>query len=383
MQHPFHIRIRHWLFDDALPFWAENGLDKNHGGYVEYFETGSLKPFTGERRVRTIARQIYVFSHASLLGVPNVIDCAKHGFSFLIEHGWQSPQSGWARTLNQDGSVKDATPDLYEQAFILFALAWFYRATKAPEALEAAEKTFRLIEDRFRAPNEGFWHELPAKGHRQQNPHMHLLEAVLAWQAAAPSDRYASLGKELVALCQKRFFNSNTGTLTEFFAQDWSRAEGEAGRLTEPGHHFEWAWILTQAKTLLGCTTDNEVRKLIAFAEKFGVDPKSGAVYQQVRDDGAPIDTGSRTWPNTERLKAAVALYDLDGVDPRPALEQTCTLLLDRYLAHEPKGTWTDKFDATGASISKTIPASTFYHLFLAFAETIRVMETLEHNHDA
>lgn len=383
MTHPLHNRIRNWLFEDALPFWAKNGLDKKHGGYVEYFETASLKPFTEERRMRTIARQVYVFSHASLLGFADGVDCAKHGVSFLFTHGWQNDQIGWARTLNQDGSVRDGTPDLYDQAFILFALAWFYRATKAPEALDAAEKTFNLIEGSFRAPNEGFWHELPPKGHRQQNPHMHLLEAVLAWQTAAPNKRNETLGKELVALCQKRFFDEKNSTLAEFFDRDWARAEGDAGRIIEPGHHFEWAWILTQAQSLLGCKTDNEVRKLIAFAEKFGVDQKSAAVYQQVRDDGTPLDRNSRTWPNTERIKAAAALYDLDGTDPRPVLEQSCALLLDRYLSCEPKGAWIDKFDSTGSPTSPTIPASTFYHLLLAFVEAMRVMELIEANDSA
>lgn len=50
-------------------------------------------------------------------------------------------------------------------------------------------------------------------------------------------------------------------------------------------------------------------------------------------------------------------------------------LLMDRYLAHTPRGAWIDAFDAEGNSIVKTIPASTLYHVFLAFAEVLRVSD--------
>jgi N-acylglucosamine 2-epimerase/mannose-6-phosphate isomerase len=49
------------------------------------------------------------------------------------------------------------------------------------------------------------------------------------------------------------------------------------------------------------------------------------------------------------------------------------SLLLERYLAHTPHGTWVDAFDAGGAPTAEFIPASTLYHVFLAFAELLRV----------
>jgi len=72
-------------------------------------------------------------------------------------------------------------------------------------------------------------------------------------------------------------------------------------------------------------------------------------------------------------LKAAIALYELDGTDPGPVIRSSGSLLLERYLAHRPQGTWIDAFDAGGRPIVKTIPASTLYHVFLAFAEVLRV----------
>ena len=56
----------------------------------------------------------------------------------------------------------------------------------------------------------------------------------------------------LVDLFRTKFFDTVSGTLAEYFNDDWSRAPGEDGRMTEPGHQMEWAWILNSARKLLG-----------------------------------------------------------------------------------------------------------------------------------
>ena len=113
------------------------------------------------------------------------------------------------------------------------------------------------------------------------------------------------------------------------------------------------------------------------FAERHGVNPSSSAVYNSITDKGAPVDSGSRTWPNTERIKAAIARFEVDGDDPRPVINESAGLLLDCYLDIEPRGIWIDHFDRDGTSLVTTAPTSTLYHVFLAFAEILRVKDKL------
>jgi mannose/cellobiose epimerase-like protein (N-acyl-D-glucosamine 2-epimerase family) len=40
-----------------------------------------------------------------------------------------------------------------------------------------------------------------------------------------------------------------------------------------------------------------------------------------------------------------------------------------RYLQGCLPGTWTDQLDETGASMSRLIPTSSLYHVFMAYAE--------------
>jgi N-acylglucosamine 2-epimerase/mannose-6-phosphate isomerase len=41
-------------------------------------------------------------------------------------------------------------------------------------------------------------------------------------------------------------------------------------------------------------------------------------------------------------------------------------------------GGWLDAFDQAGKATAKAMPTSTFYHLFLAFAEVLRVADRLK-----
>jgi mannose/cellobiose epimerase-like protein (N-acyl-D-glucosamine 2-epimerase family) len=148
---------------------------------------------------------------------------------------------------------------------------------------------------------------------------------------------------------------------------------GVRGRIIEPGHQFEWAWILRHATRLTGVDFGDTARGLFTFAETNGVDPATGLTFDAVLDDGSPHDGRHRSWPQTEALKAHLAEIEFGGrpLDRRPA--QITANLLDRYLDRPLPGTWCDHLDDRGEMVADKVPASTFYHVFLAFSELLRL----------
>src|SRR5262245_53516224 len=140
---------------------------------------------------------------------------------------------------------------------------------------------------------------------------MHLLEACLVAFEATSDRRFLNRAAEIVQLFRLRFFDGRT--LAEFFTDDWRRAPGDAGRLIEPGHQFEWAWILATYQRLSGVDLRVEATALVEFAERHGVDQKTQLTCNQVRDDGYPIDRSSRTWPKTGRLNGNLPLFESAG----------------------------------------------------------------------
>lgn len=367
-------RIRSWVFDHAIPFWAANGLDSANGGFIEQLTVDGRDAGTAFKRTRVAARQIYAFSHASLLGWKDQNETVSSGIAFLINHAWQGTGGGFARSVSRKGEILDSTPDLYDHAFVLFAFAWRHRVNRDNLSREWMHRTLDFIETHLRHPSgNGFWHELPPVSWRLQNPHMHLTEACLAAYESTGEARFADAAQRLIALFKNRLFDRATGTLHEYFDDAWWPAVGAAGRHVEPGHMLEWAWILNQARKLIGASTAGDIHALIDFAELHGVDPVSGATFNAIRDDGLPLDRGSRIWPNTERIKAAVALYEIAGVDPWPVIAQSTQLLLTRYLGRTHPGTWIDAVDASGRDATSVVPASSLYHLMMAFTEVLRI----------
>jgi mannose/cellobiose epimerase-like protein (N-acyl-D-glucosamine 2-epimerase family) len=372
-------RVRAWVFDTALPFWAERGIDRNDGGYVEYLDMQGNPVDPGYKRIRVIGRQLYVFSHAAIMGWEPGLELARHGFTFLTQNAWLKDGTGWARRVSKSGQIIDATPDLYDDAFALFSLGWYYRASGDPAALDWAFKTVEAIQATLRHESGiGFLHEKPASGPRQQNPHMHLLEAALACQEAFPDHRFEALGKEITALFDTHLFDHNKARLPEYFDEQMRPLQSDIGRITEPGHQLEWAWILANANRLLGVDTQHLVSALIGSAEKDGVDSVSYVTYNQVRDDGLALDKGSRTWPNTERIKGHIAAFEMFGTDPGPAIIQSTNVLFQHCLDRPIAGTWIDAFTQDGTPTWDKIPTSSLYHVFLAFAEILRVSDKLE-----
>ena len=295
------------MFESALPLWGDAGLDRKRGGFLEELGLDGRPTAAPFKRTRVTARQIYAFSHASLLGWGPGDALAAAGYAYLVEKAWQGPDCGWARRLTPDGAVLDATPDLYDHAFVLFALAWRYRASGDRDALRRAHDTLDFIERHLRRPGaDGFLHALPPHGPRLQNPHMHLVEACLSAFEATGDQRFLDRATDVVRLFRERFFDGRT--LAEYFTDDWQRVAGDQGRIVEPGHQFEWAWILANYSRLAEVALVDEISALVAFSERYGVDPATGATFNQVRDDGAPLDRGSRTWPNTERIKGHLAI---------------------------------------------------------------------------
>lgn len=367
-------RVRAWLFDEALPFWSTVGVDGDRG-FVERLDLDGTPAAVGFKRMRVQARQIYVFSHAATLGFEGGLAAARNGFDFITAHG-RLPGGGWARTLGREGGVLDPAMDLYDLAFVIFALGWFWKASGDGAAARLAEDAVAAVNREMAVEGGGYLSELPDPGVRLQNPHMHLLEALAASPLSLDGAwRGSMLG--LTRLFRERLYDPATGTLAETFDEDWRRAVGPAGVPIECGHHFEWCWLLRRADRRTGEDHGAEREQLFAFAEAHGVRP-DGMVVDEVSETGGPIGGDTRLWAQAERLKALLDRAEFDGVIDRAGIAACASNLLDRFIAPAPRACWIDHLTADGRPRVDKIPASSLYHLFLAFAELLRLQPMLE-----
>jgi mannose/cellobiose epimerase-like protein (N-acyl-D-glucosamine 2-epimerase family) len=377
--------LRPWLIDHLCPLWAKRITDPA-GGFFESLGADGRAVRDARRTTLVQARLTYVFSHAYLMsGDDAFLQAAKHGLTFLTR-ACRAPDGGWFRAVTVDGNVLDNSRDAYDHAFALFALAWYHRATGDVAAVQLADGTWSFMQQRLIDQRHGGFLEeyAPArpgrKLPRRQNPHMHLLEAALAMHVATAEKNWLRRAGALVYLFKTRFVDPDTGALIEFFGEDWSVAPSAEGALREPGHQFEWVWLLYEFRRH---ARDDSVipyaDRLFAFGSAFGIERSemlSGAVFDGVDAQGALIAPTKLLWPQTEYIKACVARAEWLGDDAaRRAITSHLALIATAYL--RPDGaTWHNQLARDGTPIATAVPARLLYHLFMAVAEAERVLTT-------
>jgi mannose/cellobiose epimerase-like protein (N-acyl-D-glucosamine 2-epimerase family) len=356
-----------WLADHAWPLWLAHGVDWKRRAFHEHLDGATLQCGASFRRLRVAARQTYVFSRAAGYGVPQAAEAVVLGLDFLRGPA-RLADGGFAWRFDLDNRPIDETRDLYDHAFVLLAFAAAAGVVGRDAVRADARALADLIAAQFAHPRGGYCESVPASGQRRQNPHMHLFESLLAATEAFGDERFFACASCLAGIFATRFFQDLEGALPEYF-DDGLAPVRKAGRfVTEPGHHYEWIWLIHWYKALAaaigapaGPDLSGAAASLFAFAEQHGVSAANGLVVNGVWSDGTVADAGFRLWPQTERLKAVARLRP-DGL---PAALKALT----RHLAGTRPGLWVERMDAAGQALAEPAPATSLYHLTAAFTD--------------
>lgn len=368
---------RRWFHDTALPFWRGRAFDAELGLFHERLHLDGRADRGCPLRVRTQARQIYVYAHAHLMGLDvEGLAVARRALLELRRRAWRvDGRPGWVHALGPDGSVDDPTRDLYDHAFVLMMLAYYLRASGEPFARVWIDETLAVVDELLAAPHGGFAENDAAVGaERRQNPHMHLFEAMQALHVATGEARFLARAGEMFELFRTRFFDDQAGVLREFFAPDWTLLANGRSDHVEPGHMVEWVWLLRRYGSLAARPVDGFCARLLASGTRLGEQPGSeGFLINETDLEGRPRSDVRRLWTVTEYLKALTVEARARG---DATLAERAAALSERtfatHLTGVPLGTWCDQFTITGTRSVTHIPASSFYHLFAMLAELER-----------
>ncbi len=352
--------LRTWLGNHALPLWWELGADHARGGFHEAIDLEG-RPVAHPHRARSIARQAFSYCEAGQLGWEGPWDeAANHALLYLRNHFVRS--DGTINSIvDLDRRCRDARFELYNQAFALLAYASAHAAFgEGAGWRQMAVQLRTTLEEKYAHPVAGF---IEDPSGLQANPHMHLLEAALAWIALDPDPGWRRMADSLVALCVEKMIEKKTGALREFFAADWTPAPGIAGSICEPGHHYEWAFLLYRWADYTHSPRPDAASRLIVFADAHGIDPGRAVAINAVLIDGSVHDPVARLWAQAERIRA----YRIDGRDDAQIAGAVAALL--RFLDLKKPGLWFDRLDASGKFVEEPARATSLYHIMGAVSE--------------
>jgi mannose-6-phosphate isomerase len=283
---------------------------------------------------------------------------------------------GWIHSVASDGSVASGVRDTYAHAFVLLGLAWYHRLTGDSQVLKIVDETLAFLDEALALPQGGYLDALPRPDLiRRQNPHMHLFEGFIALFQATGNTEYLARGTKIFEVFSNCFFRPDRGWLCEYLTEDLVPLPDQRGKISEPGHHYEWIWLLRQFERASGHSVGSYCTALYDHANRFGWD-KEGFIVDEVESTGVVLKRSRRTWPHTEALKANI----VEGEASRPGCDRKaaeCVLrLMDTYMGRPISGGWIDHIDESGRSLVTMMPASTLYHVFCGTAEAVRVAST-------
>lgn len=371
---------------DLTSKWAANWLKifVNHtaGGFFERLASDCSPIDLGYSRLLTQCRQIYVCSNAyCLTGEKKFLVAAQDGYTQINDSFRTKNGDGFHFSISSDGCIYDSTYDLYGHAFVLFSLAHYYQTSKDYTAVKLAKRTLNFINLHFKISPQNGYHEaidsnlFPINKVRRQNPHMHLFEGCLSMYFITKDADYLDTADYVLDLLQNHFFDDVTSTLGEFFDNDL-RPDVNSGHIVEPGHHFEWVWLLYKRLSIPMSPGKSEkiksiMNKLFDWARSNGIDSDYGGVFNEIDRNGIVLSSSKRIWGLTEAIKA-YSIMMLYRSNMREVLNQELSNLFDilcnNYVGED--GIWVEICNRDLSPQTDWLPGSTTYHIFSAIVET-------------
>jgi len=365
-------KLGSWFTSQALPFWATKGFDTERQRFAERLTLHGEKIEAVPTRVMVQARQVYVYALAAQNGwFPLGGRLATAAFDSMVRNFYRRDgRPGWIFSIDGSGEIADPCRDLYAHAFVLLAISSYVNLIQDKGALVLADETLLFMDQHLRSPlGGGFVEALPAQGPmRRQNPHMHLFEAMISLYMVSSESRYLARAAEIFGLFTARFYQGKLGVLAEYFDEHMEPQTTPRGVVVEPGHHYEWFWLLHKFRAVSDLDVAPFADALRLHAETYGL-TSDGLVFDELYADGTPKSKSYRIWPITEAIRSKAMAAQMGLVTNGASVETTIAAFFECFLTGVPDGGWIDRLDERRRPAIDFMPASTLYHIAGAVAE--------------
>jgi mannose 2-epimerase len=409
-------RMTQYLTETLLPFWLERSPDREHGGFLTYFDRDGRPTGETTKTFLMQVRILYTMASAHRAGYGNgkCAVLARRACSYLLEHYWDDEFGGWFWIADSQGRPTNMGKIGYGHCFALYAFSEYYLATGDVRGRRAAEQTYRVICEHMVDTLHGGYFEIlqrnwqpeasgPSGGDRKSlDVHMHMMEALTSFyeMTAHPTHRRRLL--ESIDIILKRMLRPGTRTGYMQFTLDftplpailfnvgWGRdAKPEDGvarpvDLTSYGHNVELIWLLLHAADILGQSRE-EYRHLASsicdHAVRFGLDVEYGGVFIEGPEDAPPSMMEKQFWQQAEMLVGMLDTHLLLRDEKFwNAFRNVYDFVFEKFVNLEGGGEWFERVDRKGNPIDDSLAHGwkISYHTVRSMVQAIERLKSVE-----
>ena len=345
------------LTGNILPFWINNMVDRENGGFYGRIDGHGNLHAEAEKGGILNGRILWTFSAAyRVLGKPEYLEMATRAKDYIIAHFIDHEYGGTYWSLDCKGNPKDTKKQFYAIGFMIYGLSEYVRATGDKEALDYAIQLFECIEEHsLDVIYNGYieactreWGEiadmrlsdLDANYPKSQNTHLHIIEPYANLYRVWKDERLEKALRNMINIFTDKILNPETNHLDLFFEKDWTRG---AGHLESYGHDIECSWLMHEAALVLG---DAEVLKkveeivpLVAKASEKGLNPDGSMIHEANLDTGH-VDDDLHWWVQAEAVVGFYNIYQHFGDESALDKSLQCWQYIKDNLIDYEGGEW-------------------------------------------
>jgi cellobiose epimerase len=356
--------IERELRGNLLPFWRERSLDHAGGGFIAEMANDGALNANAPKGLILNARLLWTFSALYReWAEKRDLTLAHRAYDYLTRYFHDLDCGGFVWRVASDGFVLDNSKKIYGQAFCIYALTEYYRATGSTEALGIACEVCNRIEMRAHDRTHGGYIEVLARDWsaaedlrlsdkdmdvaKSMNNHLHILEAYTNLLRVWPDAIVVERLRELIHLFGSKML-TQAGHFNLFFDEDWSVRSNSYTY----GHDIEGAWLLYDAADAL---RDEDLKHKVSewvaaiacAVESEALDSEGGLAYEG--RDGAVINSGREWWPQAEAVLGFWYAYRITNDRKYANISERLWEFIQHHMVDTVHGEWFWRVFADGS----------------------------------
>ena len=317
------------LQGSILPFWCENMVDEENGGFYGCINEQCIPEKTYPKAIVLNTRMLWTCSTAyRFFGWEPYKQLAQRAYDYINDKFWDHEYGGIFWMLNYRGIPMEVEKRTYGQAFYIYAMAEYARAFQEPAAIDAAMSVFEKITTAGKTQIGGYVDSLSREWKKDHwlnrwymntqgaplllNSHLHLFEALIALYTVTHSLKVRQTLLNLLEFILDYCVDDKLGHLKAGIDECGNRIDDEISF----GHDAECCHLLTGAARLLADDAlieraDKIALRIMDNVLREGIDPVNGGLFYERYATTGEINKIKIWWVQAEGILSFFNCYQL------------------------------------------------------------------------
>ena len=385
------LKFKDELLNSCVPFWLENGNDKEYGGILNCLDRkGNL--YSEDKSVWMQGRAGWTFSYIynHIDKKQEYLDFAKSCIDFASDYCIDKTDGRMFFTVTRDGRPLRKRRYWFSETFYIIANAEYYIATKDTAYLETAKKYFDFVYGIYKDPSADPYKITPKSFAETRNMKSLACPMILLGVASvmrdADTENTDYYNNVITGLIEdiKAFYSAEHGAMFESITADNKFILSSSScRVINPGHDIECSWFLLEEGIKRNDKSIIEFAKTVFDgAFELGWDKEYGGIIYFKDVLGMPVEAYEHDmklwWPHNEAVIASLMLFKHTGDKKyKEIFDKVCDYAFEHFSDRE-YGEWFGYLRRDGKPTEPPCKGHTYkgpFHVMRMLAKCLVLME--------